>query len=64
MSEYMCTCGAAAVVANPEMQSQRLFVCILHATYGHHSTSVVNRKDFDRKDLGETIDTEGKKWLI
>lgn len=64
MSDYLCTCGAAAVVAKPETETKRLFVCLFHATYGYHATSVVNKEDFERKDLGGTIDTTGKKWLI
>lgn len=64
ISEYMCTCGAAAVVSNPESINQRLFVCLLHATYGHHSTTIVNKDDFERKDMGELIKRKGKKWLI
>lgn len=64
VSEYMCTCGAAAVVANPEIAKERLFVCLLHATYGHHSTSIINKDDFERGNLDKTIDIEGKKWLI
>ena len=64
MSEYMCTCGAAAVVAKPESEVTRMFVCLFHATYGHHSTSVVNKKDFDRKDLSDTLPTKGRKWVI
>lgn len=63
MSDYLCTCGSAAVVAKPETQTGRLFVCLFHATYGYHSTSVVNKKDFDRKEIGD-IDTASKKWLI
>jgi hypothetical protein len=66
MSDYMCTCGAAGVVAKPEGEKTRMFVCLFHATYGYHSTAVVNKDDFDRKDLGDTIEIEGKskKWLI
>lgn len=66
MSDYMCTCGSAGVVAKPEKQATRLFVCLFHATYGYHSTTIVNKSDFDRKDLGGTVEIEGKgkKWLI
>ncbi len=64
ISEYMCTCGAAAVVSNPERANQRLFVCLLHASYGHHSTAIVNKDDFERKDMEEVINKKGKQWLI
>lgn len=35
-SAYMCTCGSPAVIAPPEPTG--LFVCLFHATYGHHTT--------------------------
>lgn len=37
---YMCTCGSAAVVANPEKAKSRLFVCLLHATTGKHAVGL------------------------
>jgi hypothetical protein len=64
MSEYMCTCGSYAVVANPEMERARLFVCMFHIENGYHQTAIVNKKDF-KNIAGETLQTpKGKKWLI
>lgn len=63
MSEYMCTCGSAAVVATPETEKQRVMVCLFHSTYGYHQTSVVNKKDFANQ-AGEIITPKGKKWLV
>lgn len=61
-SAYMCTCGSAAVIANPE-EGGRMFVCLFHATHGSHTTSHVNLKDFPGV-AGETIKVEGSKgWL-
>ncbi len=54
-SAYMCTCGSPAVVANPEHEPRASFVCLFHATYGSHTTSHVNLKDFE-KTAGETLD--------
>jgi hypothetical protein len=63
-SSYMCTCGSAAVVVNPERDGGRLFVCLFHQTYGSHTTSHVNRKDFESV-AGETLDInpERAKWI-
>ena len=63
-SSYMCTCGSAAVVANPEKGEAALFVCLFHATYGSHATSHVNVKDFEQI-AGQTLDVqkpERAKW--
>jgi len=62
MSEYMCTCGSAAVVARPEKETTRMFVCLFHATYGAHQTSVINKADFGQ-DLPQIIMPKAKKWL-
>jgi len=67
ISEYMCTCGAAAVVAKPEDAATRIFVCFFHATYGYHSTGVINKKDFENKDLNMMpmrTGGKGERWLI
>jgi hypothetical protein len=62
-SAYLCTCGSVAVVINPERDAGRLFVCLFHATYGSHTTSHVNLKDW----LGiasQEIEVKGdKRWL-
>lgn len=63
VSEYMCTCGSYAVVANPENQRIRIFVCMFHAEFGYHQTAVVNKKDFENI-AGETLTPKRKKWLI
>lgn len=61
-SSYMCTCGSPAVVINPERE-KRMFVCLFHATYGSHTTSYVNLKDWPGI-AGQEIDVEGdKRWL-
>lgn len=51
-SSYLCTCGSAAVVAPPDHTGR--FVCLFHATYGKHQTSVINKRDF-RHDLGSGV---------
>lgn len=63
-SSFMCTCGSAAVVVNPERGAGRLFVCLFHQTYGSHTTSHVNLKDFE-KTAGETLKIKpGKgRWI-
>lgn len=63
ISEFMCTCGSAAVITVPESERRRTFVCLFHTTYGYHQTSVINKKDF-AKQAGEIITPKGKKWLI
>jgi hypothetical protein len=63
MSEYMCTCGSYAVVANPEDDRARMFVCMFHSENGYHQTAVINKKDFENI-AGETLTSKGKKWLI
>jgi hypothetical protein len=63
MSEYMCTCGSAAVVATPETERGRMFVCLFHATYGAHQTSVVNKGDFE-KATNLIIEPRARKWPI
>ena len=57
-SSYMCTCGSVAVVVNPERDAGRLFVCHFHETYGSHTTSHVNKKDFENV-AGETLKIKG-----
>lgn len=57
-SAYMCTCGAVAVVVPPGPQG--MFVCYHHATYGFHTTSMVNKKDIER---GNVKIMKGKKWV-
>lgn len=61
-SAYMCTCGSAAVVVPPGPLG--LFVCLFHATYGSHTTSFVNLKDFN-KVAGQMLDIKPEKarWL-
>lgn len=61
-SAYLCTCGSPAVVTPPGPQG--MFVCLFHATYGFHQTSVINVKDFE-KSAGETIEVsqKGKRWV-
>lgn len=64
MSEYMCTCGSFAVVASPEDVKGRMFICMFHAEYGYHQTTVINKKDFENI-AGETLAPKrGKQWLI
>lgn len=60
-SAYSCTCGSAAVVVPPDKRG--MFVCLFHATYGFHQTSVINVKDF-HKSAGETVEVsqKGKRW--
>ena len=58
-SSFMCTCGSVAVIANP-YQAGNMFVCLNHATYGFHTTSQVNKKDFDK---GKPVIMKGKKWV-
>ena len=36
---YMCTCGAAAVIATPNDIEKRMFVCLVHAQFGRHTMS-------------------------
>ena len=57
-SSFMCTCGAAAIVVSPF--KVYLFVCLNHATYGFHTTSQENKKDFDQK---EVVVKRGRKWM-
>lgn len=57
-SSFMCTCGSAAVIANPDGEG-RAFVCLNHVTFGFHTTSQVNKKDFER---GIPIIRKGRKW--
>lgn len=62
-SSYMCTCGSAAVVVPPGPAG--MFVCLFHATYGSHTTSHVNLKDFE-KSAGEKVEIsrpESKRWV-
>ncbi len=61
-SAYLCTCGSMAVVVPPEPTG--MFVCHFHATYGHHTTSVVNKKDFGKLS-GQTLNPakKGTKWI-
>jgi len=47
-SSYMCTCGSSAVIAGisgyegSASPSGLMFICLLHATHGHHvDTSTV-----------------------
>jgi len=47
-SAYMCTCGSAAVIAAPERGAGQMFVCLHHATYGKHQTSMINLKDYGK----------------
>jgi hypothetical protein len=64
MSEYMCTCGSYAVVAHPEDERARIFICMFHSEFGYHQTAVINKKDFDNI-AGDTLpEPKGKKWLI
>lgn len=46
---YMCTCGSAAIVIGMPPKSC-MFVCLMHAKMGKHTTSLVNIKDFP--DIG------------
>jgi hypothetical protein len=64
LSEYLCTCGSAAIVIHPESPQKRLFCCQFEALYGLHQTSVINKDDFE--DIAEeTLDPErSRKWLI
>jgi hypothetical protein len=55
---FMCTCGAFAVVV-PPFGNDRMFVCNHHATYGFHTTSMVNKKDIEQ---GKTRIFRGRKW--
>lgn len=65
LSEYLCTCGANAVVATPEKESGRMFVCLFNATYGYHQTSAINLKDYQEAAAqGEVLEAKGRKWLI
>lgn len=60
---HRCTCGSPAVVVPPGPQGQ--FVCLFHATYGFHTTSFVNKKDFKEvAGEGKVIDPKGgKRWM-
>lgn len=61
-SAYMCTCGSAAVIANPE-EGGRMFVCLFHATYGSHTTGHINKKDFSSV-AGQTVEVKrDTRWL-
>jgi hypothetical protein len=55
---FMCTCGAMAVVV-PPFGPNRTFVCHHHATFGFHTTSMVNKKDIEQ---GKTKIFRGRKW--
>lgn len=55
---YMCTCGAMAVVV-PPFGPNRQFICHHHATFGFHTTSMVNKKDIE---AGKTKIFKGRKW--
>lgn len=59
-SSFMCTCGSAAVIANPYATRKKQFVCHHHATYGFHATSQVNKKDFEK---GTPVIMKGKRWV-
>ncbi len=63
-SAFLCTCGSVAVVINPERDSGRMFVCLLHASHGAHSTSFVNRNDFPGV-AGQVLDIkpESARWV-
>lgn len=37
-SALMCTCGSAAVVTEPTVETPSLIVCLLHASTGLHAT--------------------------
>lgn len=64
MSEYLCTCGSAAIVAHPEDTKRRMFVCHFEALNGYHTTSIVNKDNFDQV-AGETVKIpKVKRWLI
>lgn len=69
MSEYLCTCGSAAVVVKLENERERMFVCLFYHSrliedgHGYHQTAIVNKDSFDQI-AGETLDPKGKKWLI
>ena len=56
---YLCTCGGAGVVVPPDLSG--MFVCLTHATYGFHSTSFINKKDF-ANIAGGIVKPKGKKW--
>lgn len=57
---FLCTCGSIAVIANVYEDKKRAFVCMHHATYGFHQTSMVNKKDFEQ---GKPVIMKGKKWV-
>lgn len=59
-SSFMCTCGSTAVIANPYHTKNKQFVCMNHASYGHHATSQVNKKDFEQ---GVPIIKKAKRWV-
>lgn len=61
LSEYLCTCGAPAIVVSPEGGVGRLFACLVHATYGYHTTSMLDKEDFP---AGEIITPKARKWPI
>jgi hypothetical protein len=58
---YCCTCGSPAVITPPGPNG--MFVCLFHANYGYHTTSVINKKDFE-KVAGQKISPikKGVKW--
>lgn len=59
-SSFMCTCGSMAVIANPYQTRNKQFVCHHHATYGVHTTSHVNKKDFEK---GTPQIMKAKRWI-
>lgn len=60
---HQCTCGSPAVVVPPGPSG--MFVCLSHATYGFHTTSFVNKKNF-KEIAGEdkvVSPKGGKRWV-
>lgn len=64
VSSLICTCGSIAGIPNPWDVRNRMIVCAFHATYGYHTTSVVNKDDFGNKDLSNVNPEKGRKWVI
>jgi len=52
-SAYMCTCGSPAGVVPPGPNG--MFVCLFHAQYGKHTTSVVNVKDIESGKIADKV---------
>ena len=68
---HMCTCGSVAVGINSDNPQgpfipgspNALMICYFHQSNGFHTTTVINKDDFE-KSAGQILTPKGRKWLI